>query len=224
MILLFFLPEPFLSANTYPTARLTWFCLTGCCLWYPSQNSVCWLLSCWLWHFLVCVRTRRSLAVPWFPLCASLRTMSAIFAMCMAMAFVFAIFVGGRVTLVTWGLVVCSGTAVNTAYLWLLLPHAFIVNNISVPSHSSVLDWAATKSECAIWNSHWTDRCLHWRICFSLGSRRQSRGQLAAVWGRKEHCEAVTEVKIVGEVEESRIASKQDEGRLGRWRRKCGRR
>jgi len=31
---------------------------------------------------------------------------------------------------------------------------------------------------------------LHRRICFSLGRGRQSRGQLAAVWGRKEHCES----------------------------------
>ena len=31
---------------------------------------------------------------------------------------------------------------------------------------------------------------MHRRICFGLGSRRQSRGQLAAVWGRKEHCES----------------------------------
>lgn len=41
--------------------------------------------------------------------------------------------------------------------------------------------------------------------------------------GGRSIVRVVTEVKIVGEVEESRIVSKQDEERPERWR-KCGRR
>ena len=113
----FFSPEPFLSANAYPIVpRLVLSNRMLSPISYPNQGSVCWLLSRRLWHLLVRVRTGSSLVASWLPLCASFRAMSTIFIVCMAMPFVLAILIGGRIALVTRGLIVRSGTVVNAAY------------------------------------------------------------------------------------------------------------
>jgi len=59
-----FLPEPFLSADAYPTVpRLVLSNRMLPPISCPNQGSVCWLLSRRLWHLLVRVRAGSSLVV-----------------------------------------------------------------------------------------------------------------------------------------------------------------